>query len=199
MYSVYALIDPRDQAIRYIGMSNNVQRRFLQHIRGYTSNAANRSRDQWLASLKQDNTEPLVRVLETTDDFAQARLREKYWTEQYIHLSLTNAHILSDTGGIVNGRKGTLVYARRELCINQVELALISNVSQVIISRCERGHPICRHDAQVILDVLNAKIMERNGWWKNRLSWKPFTPDPLLHFSDLDWVVQGEGEEEEGE
>ena len=31
-YQIYALVDPRDQTIRYVGVSNDVKRRFYEHL-----------------------------------------------------------------------------------------------------------------------------------------------------------------------
>lgn len=37
-YQIYALLDPRDSTVRYVGMSRNAQKRLFQHLLGDSRN-----------------------------------------------------------------------------------------------------------------------------------------------------------------
>ncbi len=87
LYQIYALIDPRDNSIRYIGMSADVHVRFYGHLK---SHKANEGKRRWLAELQRKGIEPALQILETIeasgDAYAIACEREHYWIDEMIRL-----------------------------------------------------------------------------------------------------------------
>ena len=74
-FTVYALVDPRTDKVRYIGCTTqSLDRRLRQHL---GDQVASPRKYQWLAELRQANLEPLVVALEEAED-APAE-RERYW------------------------------------------------------------------------------------------------------------------------
>jgi hypothetical protein len=73
MAEIYALIDPRTGAIRYVGKANDSAKRLKTHIR------ASRSRNTpvycWMRKLADIGLVPSVRVLEVTDNWQEAERR----------------------------------------------------------------------------------------------------------------------------
>jgi DNA-binding XRE family transcriptional regulator len=92
---IYALIDPRDGTVRYVGVSKEVQTRLAQHIRE-TQNA----KREWLSELKESGLSPEVEVLETIEivgDVDTSSLeREQYW----INVLLQSGAPLTNISGI---------------------------------------------------------------------------------------------------
>lgn len=82
MYSVYALVDPRDDTIRYIGMSKNVWRRYAMHLLIPSKGAA--SKTAWIKRLKEIDLAPLLTILETAETEEDALKRETYWIKHYL-------------------------------------------------------------------------------------------------------------------
>jgi transposase len=87
-YHIYVLTDPRDDAVRYIGISTNARYRHFQHIH---SNNNMRIR-QWVRELEKLGMSPEMRIIETVerekeasdDAFKQIVCdREAYWIYQY--------------------------------------------------------------------------------------------------------------------
>jgi|SRR6266571_3174639 len=79
-YYVYALIDPRDQTIRYIGMSRQPKLRLIEH-RHFKQH---RQRHDWMAELQQQQLEPIIHIIEEVHDTRRyAYTRETYWIHQY--------------------------------------------------------------------------------------------------------------------
>ena len=76
-YQIYALIDPRDNTIRYVGMSDDAQYRFYQHLQCIGIGERER---QWIKELQQLNLSLTLQILETVDPNIQeaACEREKY-------------------------------------------------------------------------------------------------------------------------
>ena len=79
-YQIYALIDPRNNSIRYIGMSADTNYRFYLHIQ----QGGGKQESAWLRELRQLNLSPILKILETVDpnDYSTACEREKYWMQR---------------------------------------------------------------------------------------------------------------------
>ncbi len=98
MWSVYSLIDPRDNTIRYVGITTDTATRLDQHL----DDAKKKSeKGKWLTELKQAGLSPVLRVLEpinaTGDTRAIARDRERYWIQTLLQ---SGAHLVNDFGVI---------------------------------------------------------------------------------------------------
>lgn len=59
MYSVYSLVDPRDNCVHYIGMSRNVQNRFRAHMH----KDANWVKASWVKELKGVGLLPVLSMI----------------------------------------------------------------------------------------------------------------------------------------
>jgi hypothetical protein len=88
---IYALIDPRDNTTRYIGMSVDIQKRFYQHLRGQCG----RHTWYWVRELQQLGTSPVLQILEVVyrdDDMTLTEFklfvleREAYWIREYLRM-----------------------------------------------------------------------------------------------------------------
>ena len=77
---VYALRDPRDDAIRYIGITNNLLERFNQHLR---LNGPNTRKHDWLREILDVHMLPAMVTLEVVDATVDARKRETAWIRVY--------------------------------------------------------------------------------------------------------------------
>ncbi len=88
-YTVYALIDPRDYAIRYVGITDDVYARFAQHV---YCDGTNLQKDVWITELKACQAMLIMKTLETVETVEQAREREKHWIHHYRFL---NAELLN--------------------------------------------------------------------------------------------------------
>lgn len=93
-YQIYALIDPRDRTIRYVGISKDARVRPAQHL----NEVENRKR-AWLFDLKQQGLQPDIEILETVtsdqDVISLALEREEYWIQRFLDAGarLTNTRL----------------------------------------------------------------------------------------------------------
>jgi predicted GIY-YIG superfamily endonuclease len=94
MQIIYALIDPRDGKEFYIGRTEDVYRRFKQHLNCEGNNDAKNQRIRELQSL---HLLPIMKTLEIVEDAALAAQRESYWIRHFRYLghSLSNDTIFS--------------------------------------------------------------------------------------------------------
>jgi predicted GIY-YIG superfamily endonuclease len=82
-YVIYALVDPRDNTTRYVGMTSNLYERFLSHL---SCNGDNYRRDAWIQELKAANLMVIMQTLETVTNEAEVGMREAYWIHHFLHL-----------------------------------------------------------------------------------------------------------------
>ena len=80
IYAIYALTDPRDAFIRYVGISNNAYRRFREHVQHPYSPS---HKDEWINGLLEQGMLPGLVILETVQGEHVAREREEYWINFY--------------------------------------------------------------------------------------------------------------------
>ena len=75
MKYIYALIDPRDRSIRYIGQTDDIERRYLEH----TDRTENTTKGAWIADLRRLGTKPVIALLEQVENDQDINYREKWW------------------------------------------------------------------------------------------------------------------------
>lgn len=77
-HQIYALVDPRDNEIRYIGKSVNPQKRLNMHL-FYASHGAHTYALRWIKGLLNNDLQPILRILEENISTDQIDEREKWW------------------------------------------------------------------------------------------------------------------------
>jgi DNA-binding Xre family transcriptional regulator len=68
-YQIYALIDPRDDAVRYVGIRIDADERFVSHLHDPNTNLP---KTRWIRELRQEGLSPVMQILETIDAGANA-------------------------------------------------------------------------------------------------------------------------------
>ena len=79
MNSIYALVDPRDESVRYVGKTNNPDARYNSHC--YSKSKTHCSR--WVQSMKKEGWWPHMMILEDGLSEEQWPEREKHWIAHY--------------------------------------------------------------------------------------------------------------------
>jgi excisionase family DNA binding protein len=96
-YQIYALIDPSDGSVRYVGLSRDAQLRLREHLNG---GGGNRQERRWIHSLLKSGLSPILQILETieasNDALTIACERELYWIHEMDRLG----HPLLNVSGL---------------------------------------------------------------------------------------------------
>lgn len=103
-YRIYALKDPRTNAVRYVGVTvGTIEDRSRQHISDARGTWSKTRNSAWIRSLFKSSLLPAVSLLEETDD----KLREVFWIAEYrkAGVDLTNH---------TDGGEGTVGYRHTE-------------------------------------------------------------------------------------
>ncbi len=86
LYFVYGLVDPAlvdetSDGVGYVGITNNPNRRLLEHIE---MRGVDGVKNGWIRHLLDNNIYPEMKILEIVDgDMEAARIREVYWVQHY--------------------------------------------------------------------------------------------------------------------
>lgn len=94
-YDIYALIDPRDDAVRYVGISANVKRRYKQHAFHHSKNT---KKDAWTQELRDQGLQPLLSIIETVCGSVYASQREQYWIRHYLQQGAALTNLIISVG-----------------------------------------------------------------------------------------------------
>lgn len=89
MYVVYGLEDQRNHEVFYVGITDDIHARFLQHLRCDGSNPV---KDARIIDMRVAGYLPLPRSLQIVADVQTAKMREAYWMRHYhdMGILLTN-------------------------------------------------------------------------------------------------------------
>lgn len=78
---IYALIDPRNGSIRYVGMSTNPEQRLGRHVKQAISNAkVNPHKERWILGLIALGAKPMVAILAVSNE-KDWPSEETYWID----------------------------------------------------------------------------------------------------------------------
>lgn len=84
-YVVYRLIDPRTQSTFYVGVTDNLAARYIQHLRCSDKNVRKNTRIQ---EIKDAHFLPIPDTLEIVEERTLALKRERYWIAHYRYLGV---------------------------------------------------------------------------------------------------------------
>jgi hypothetical protein len=88
-YWIYALVDPRNDEVRYIGQSLNPYKRLSEHLYPMDS----RNKQQWIGELAVAGLKPRIGIIESAQTVDTARDSEQYWISYCLRLG---ARLLND-------------------------------------------------------------------------------------------------------
>lgn len=77
-WAIYALTDPDDGQVRYIGLTAHPEERVVGHRQ---EEASSPRKSAWVAALRARGLFPAMKILEVVDGEALARQREMAWIE----------------------------------------------------------------------------------------------------------------------
>ena len=108
-YVVYALIDPDDNLVYYIGQTSKPRARLAQHLYKWTLRSA---KTIWIDSLKKRGKQPLMQVLEIVTGKKVALARERMWISQLLQQGMPLVNVIEQ--GRTFFRKHAIQAVRQE-------------------------------------------------------------------------------------
>ncbi len=107
---IYALVDPRNNRVRYIGKSDDPQKRLLEHYKETISKNHNPYMTRWLNKLSRMSLEPEVMVVDEVPKHCWPKY-EKAWIRSMkaaYGKQIINIHEGGTGGDTMSGRKHSL-------------------------------------------------------------------------------------------
>ena len=105
MTHIYALIDPNDHKIRYIGKSKNPKNRYNQHLKE-SQKRQNTKKKQWIKTLLDAGQRPELHLLHSTESDAAGRIAESNACRTHID-TIYNIHDPRKGAKDLKQKKGT--------------------------------------------------------------------------------------------
>ena len=164
---IYALIDPRDNKKKYVGMSKNPQKRLAEHV--YDSKREKTKKGNWLKNLISLNLIPILDILMETNS-TEVEKWETYFIKKfkdeghkllnYDENGVGTKNGLTKTSIRILKNKNTIKIVQYDLLGNKLnefnslrEAERITNINHGNISRCCNG--IFKHTGGFIFKKLN--------------------------------------------
>lgn len=99
---IYCLIDPRDNQIRYIGKSNNLEQRLKNHCNPARYRPTYKF--NWIRKLKKLNLKPILKIVEevSIDIWKE---KEKYWIDYFLNQGCNLVNYLKGGEGLTYGNQ----------------------------------------------------------------------------------------------
>ena len=79
---IYALIDPRNGEVKYIGRTTNPKNRMQQHCKP-SGNIRHSLKEDWIGQLRNIGLSPEMEIIEIVENGFSAALRERAWIRRY--------------------------------------------------------------------------------------------------------------------
>lgn len=79
MIYIYALIDPNDLQVRYVGKTNNPKERMRAHISPHIYMRHNNLKCIWIENLKASGLKPIMQILCTCSEEESENYEYRYW------------------------------------------------------------------------------------------------------------------------
>ncbi len=158
---VYALIDVRDDSVRYIGVTKDTFARFDQHM---VEAGRETPKGLWLSELQELGLYPRLEILETVTGTRRAALeRERYWTVKFVRLGapLVNVTAVNNPFPLQFDEEATIVELRRDLGWSQNELARRARLNPNTVRKAENGEPISGQTATAIAEAFSEAFGKR--------------------------------------
>jgi len=168
MNYIYALKDPRDNEVKYIGKTSSPRRRLTEHLSQSSLNKYPQTKvKEWIKEVKALGLKPIMSVLESVESNWQSQ--EKFWINQFRE---NGARLLNHTDGgegltncsestkerlRANNKKNLHIYQTPEFRakISKFSKALIRTPEHCRkISESKKGKP---RSPETILKIANSK------------------------------------------
>ena len=96
MRCIYVLKDPILKEIRYVGQTNNLERRYSRHLANSLNEKSNEYqtyKSRWIRKIIKENNLPIIEIIEECDNYLESNKKEKYYIEKFTSegFKLTNS------------------------------------------------------------------------------------------------------------
>jgi predicted GIY-YIG superfamily endonuclease len=177
VYTIYALVDPRNNSIRYVGITDNMKMRYMHHLR---EAGACTAKGIWLAELQQERLQPEVKILEmmklSKNQRSIAEDREIYWIKK---LEASGISLVNIRDTIHDPKKHKVESSQRALALFQEDtqqqgymleklrkqaglqvdqLARLAQVSDHSYRKMVRGEAVGEILADRVLHILSERL-----------------------------------------
>jgi AcrR family transcriptional regulator len=118
---IYALVDPTDGLVHYVGQTNQPKRRLTNHLG--TQHYRRGAKVEWVRLLDQKGQKPLMQVLERVSSKRMALVKEREWIQHFQEQGMP------------------IVNAKRRLKLRPIRKTFTPLLEEVLVVRPTRSQP----------------------------------------------------------
>lgn len=96
---IYILICPISKEIRYVGKSNDPERRLKDHMKDFRTRQGEFRKVSWLLSLYEKNMKPEMQIVDTVD-MEEWKEKEQFWINHYKSIGVDLVNTKSGGNGL---------------------------------------------------------------------------------------------------
>lgn len=173
MRYIYSLADPNTKEIRYIGQTNNINRRLNGHINSsvnINNKQYNTHKCSWIRKLIQNGYNPVITIIEEVVTLGESNKQERFWIKKLTNegLKLTNSHI-SDVTEFSTETKDKMSVAKRGKKLEEIVGEEKATQLKLYYSeRIKNNNPNKSNDPLVkekISETLKEYFKDKNNHW----------------------------------
>lgn len=110
MRYIYTLSDPKTLEVRYVGQTNDINRRLNDHLSSSVnenSDSYNTYKSNWIRKILRIGDKPIINVIDESENLDGSNYLEKYYIEKYTKdgYKLTNSHVSDVTEFSIETRR----------------------------------------------------------------------------------------------
>jgi len=173
MRYIYSLSDPNTNEIRYIGQTDNINRRYNDHLANTineNSTEYNTHKSRWIRKLMLNNLYPIISIIETTNTLIDSNIREKFYIKKLTDegVKLTNSYC-SDVTEFSSETRDKMSVAKKGKKLEEIVGEEKAAELKIYYSnRITQNNPNKSNDTLVkekISDTLKDYFKDKNNHW----------------------------------
>ena len=191
---IYALIDPRDNKLKYVGYSVNPKRRLREHTNLIKINRRRNKAHNWCLHLYNNKMKPVMKILEICGSIEHGAKREDYW----IRFFRKKGCDLKNTSDGGKGIKGMLMSKDDRKRISESVKKYYKNnpeedkkMRERFSKNCHQGRPMSEANKQKLRES-NIRTIKCNENNKIYNSLKEASIDLNIQSSNICKVLKGQ-------
>jgi len=160
MRYIYSLKDPITLEIRYVGQTNNIERRFRDHISSSINdrnNKYNTHKSRWIRKLINNGYEPIIEVIDQCVTVDESNSLERFYINKFTNegLQLTNSYSTDVTDFSLDTRKKMSSAKRGKKLEEIVGLEKSLELKNYYSERTKQNNPNKTNDPKVREKISN--------------------------------------------
>jgi hypothetical protein len=173
MRFIYVLKDPISEEIRYVGQTNNLERRYSRHLANSLNEKSHEYqtyKSRWIRKIISENSFPIIEIIEECNSYLESNKKEKYYIERFTEngFKLTNSGCSDVTEASKETRKKMSIAKKGKSLESLIGKENAEICRDRVYKMCINNNPNKSWDPKVrekISTTLKEKLKDKENHW----------------------------------